>query len=73
MTGRNQSERLVAITRCAHIIAFVGEQRLDPVGNHPEQRDKTQHVVGLPRRQHEAKRPTFGVTPGMEFGGETAA
>ncbi len=55
------------------IIAFVRKQRLDPVGQHPEQRAKALRVVGLTGRQDEPERPTLSVASGMEFGGEAAA
>ncbi len=52
------------------IIALVRQERLDLVGNHPEERRKTIDVVGLAGRQYEAERAAFGIAPGVEFGGE---
>lgn len=55
------------------VIALVGEQRFDPVAEHPEQRAKALHVVRLARRQDEAERPDLSVVASVEFGGEAAA
>ena len=55
------------------IVALVGEERLDPVGNHPEQRRKTLAIMGLPGCQDEAERAAFRIASGMELGGEAAA
>jgi len=55
------------------VIAFIGEERLYPVGNHPEQRYKALVVVCLSGRQDEAERPPLRIAPGMELGGEAAA
>jgi hypothetical protein len=38
------------------IVALVGQQRLDPVGDHAEQGTKALDVVRLPRRQDKAER-----------------
>ena len=55
------------------VITFVGEQRVDPVAKHPEQRAEALHVVRLARRQDEAERPTVSIAAGVELGGEAAA
>ena len=55
------------------VIALVGEERLYPIGNHPEQWRKALCVVRLSGRQHEAERTAFCIASGMEFGGEAAA
>ena len=55
------------------IIAFVGEQRLDPICHHPEQRSEALHVVRLPWRQHEPEGPAVSIASGMELGGEASA
>lgn len=55
------------------VIALVGEECIDPVGNHPEQRCKTLGIVRLSGRQDEAKRPPLCIASGMELGGEAAA
>src|SRR5690606_34845827 len=55
------------------IIAPVGEEGLDPVGNHPEQGCKALSVVRLPGRQDEAERSPLRIASGMELGGEAAA
>ena len=55
------------------VIAFVGEQSLDPAGDHPEQGSKALRVVGLSGRQYEAERSAFRVTARMELGGEAAS
>ena len=55
------------------VIASVGEQRLDAVAQHPEQRPEALHVMGLARRQDKAERPTVPVAAGMELGGEATA
>ena len=49
------------------------QQRLDPVGQHPEQRAKALDIVRLARRQDKAERPTVSVAAGVELGGEAAA
>lgn len=54
------------------VIAFVGEQRLDPIAEQPEQRAEAAHVVRLARCQDEAEWPSVSVAAGMEFGGEAA-
>ena len=55
------------------VIAFVGEQRLDAVSQHPEQRPEALDVVRLPWRQHEPERPAVSIASGVELGGEAAA
>jgi hypothetical protein len=55
------------------IITLIGKERLDPVGNHPEQWRKALDVMRLPGRQDEAERAAFRIAPGMELGGEAAA
>ena len=55
------------------VLALVGQESLDPVGDHPEQRRKTLRVMALSWRQHEAERPALRIAAGMELGGEAAA
>lgn len=55
------------------IITPIGKQRVDAIGDHPEQGAKALDVVCLSGRQDEAERPTLGVTSGVELGGEAAA
>ena len=55
------------------VVAFVGQQRLDLVGDHAQQWPEALDIVGLPRCQDKAERATFGVAPGVEFGAEAAA
>lgn len=55
------------------VISLVGQQRLDLVSNHSEERAKALDIMGLPRRQDKAERAAFGVAPGVEFGAEAAA
>ena len=55
------------------IIALVGEQCLDAVTEHSEQRAETLHVVCLTRRQDEAERPAAPIAAGVQFDGEAAA
>ena len=55
------------------VVAFVGQQRLDLVGDQAQQWAKALDVVGLPRGQDKAERATFGVAPGVEFGAEATA
>lgn len=52
---------------------FVGEERLDLVGDHPEQRREALSIMRLSARQDEAWRSAFRIAPGMEPGCETAA
>ncbi len=54
------------------IVALVGQQRFDLVGDHPQQWREALDVVCLSARQDEAERAAFGVTAGMELGGEAA-
>ena len=54
------------------IIAIVGQQRFDLVGDHPQQRREALDVVCLSARQDEAERAAFGIAAGMEFGGKAA-
>ena len=55
------------------VVAAVGEQGMDPIGDHAEQRAEALHIMLLPRRQHEAERTAFRITPGVELGSEAAA
>lgn len=55
------------------VITFIGQERLNLVGDHAEQRGEALNIVDLPWRQNEAKRTAFGVTPSVEFGAEAAA
>ena len=55
------------------VIAFVSEQSLDAVVEHPEKWAKTLHVVSLARGQEEAERPTMSIATGVELGAEAAA
>lgn len=55
------------------IVAAIGEEGLDLVADHPEQRRKALHIVRLAGRQHEAERSAPGVATGVELGGEAAA
>jgi DNA modification methylase len=57
----------------AGVIALVGQQGLDTVGGHPEQRPEALDVVRLAGRQDEAEGPAVSVASGMELGGEAAA
>ena len=52
---------------------FVGKQRIDFVANHAQERREPFDIMCLSRRYCEAKRPTFAVAPGMDFGREAAA
>ena len=54
------------------VIASVGEQRLYPLRQHPEQRPEALHVMRLAGRQDEAERPALSVAPRVELGGEPA-
>lgn len=54
------------------VVTFVGQERLDPVRDHTEQRAETMDIVGLSWRQDKTKRTSPGVTSGVQFGGETA-
>jgi len=54
------------------IVAFVGQHRPDPFGDHLEQGGEALRVMGLARRQDEADRPTSAVASGMDFGREAA-
>lgn len=55
------------------VITLVGEKRLDPVGDHPEQRRKALNVMRLSGGQDEAERAAFRIASGMKLGGEAAA
>ena len=55
------------------VVTFVGKQRLDAVGHHPEQRAKALDIMRLAGRQHEPERPAVTVASGVEFGGEATA
>ncbi len=52
------------------VVALVGEQRLDPLGQPPEQRPEALYVMRLARRQDKAERPALSVTPRVELCGE---
>lgn len=54
------------------ILALVGQQRFDLVGDHPQQRREALDVVCLSACQDEAERAAFGIAAGMQFGGEPA-
>jgi hypothetical protein len=58
---------------CVCVVALVGEQRLDPVAEHPEQRAEALHIVRLSRRQDEAERSAVPVAAGVQLGGEATA
>ena len=55
------------------IIALVGEKCVDAIAEHSEQRAEALHIVGLARRQDEAKRSPVSIAAGVELGGEAAA
>jgi hypothetical protein len=52
------------------VMAFVGEQRFGPAGQHPERRLKAFHVVSLPRRGEDAQ---AAVAAGVHRGREAAS
>lgn len=54
-------------------MTLVRQERLDLVGDHPEEGRKTVDVVRLSGRQDEAERAAFGIASGMEFDGEAAS
>lgn len=55
------------------IVALVGQQRFDLVGDHPEQRREAVDIVRFSTRQDEAERAALGIATGVELGGEPAA
>jgi len=55
------------------VVALVGQQCLNLVGDHPEQRPEALNVVALSRRQHEPEWATFGIASGVEFGAEASS
>lgn len=55
------------------VVTLVGEESLDPIGDHAEQGRKALGIVRLPGRQDEAERSTFRIAAGMELSGEAAA
>jgi hypothetical protein len=52
------------------VIAFVPEEGLDLVADHPKERRKPVDVVRLSWRQNEAERSALGIASGVEFGGK---
>jgi hypothetical protein len=58
---------------CIGIVSPIGQEGLDPVGYHAEQRSKALHIMRLSRCQHEAGREASGIAPRVELGGEAAA
>ena len=55
------------------VIALIGEKRLDPVGQHPEQRSTAFHVVSLSGRQDEAQRSALTIAAGVQLGRQAAS
>lgn len=55
------------------VIAAIGEERLDAIPGHPEERRKTMDIMGLAGCHDEAEGAALAVAPGMELGGEAAA
>ncbi len=58
---------------CIGIVSPIGQEGLDPVGYHAEQRSKALHIMRLSRCQHEAGREASGIASRVELGGEAAA
>ncbi len=65
--------RLDLLADCIGIVATIGQEGLNLVSYHAEQRCEALHIVCLPRRQHEAERKASGVAPCVELGGEAAS
>lgn len=55
------------------VIASVGQEGLDLIGDHAEEWREALHIVCLSRRQHEAERKASGIASGVELGGKTSA
>ena len=55
------------------VIAAVGEERFDPIADHPEQRCKALNVVRLAGRQHEAEWEASGIASCVKLGAEAAS
>ena len=55
------------------IVAAIGKECFDPIGDHAEQRGKALHVMRLAGRQDEAERQASGIAPGMQLCGEAAS
>src|SRR3546814_1608591 len=54
------------------VVALVSEQRVDPLGQHPEQRPEALHVVRLAGRQNEAEWSSLSIAASVELRGEAA-
>lgn len=61
------------LTDGVDVIALVGQQRLNLVCDHAEQRTEALDVVGLPWCQDKSERAAFGIASGVEFGAEATA
>lgn len=55
------------------VIALVHDQRVDPVGQHSEQRSQALYVMGLSRRQNEAQRSALTIAAGVPLDREAAS
>ncbi len=55
------------------IVALVGQQGFNFVGDHPQQRHEAVDIVRFSTRQDEAERAALSVATGVELGGEAAA
>lgn len=55
------------------IVAPIGQEGLDPIGDHAEEWCEALHIVCLPRGQHEAEREASGIASGVELGSEASA
>ncbi|GEM_PF-1265272 len=55
------------------IVAPIGQEGLDPVGYHAEQRSEALHIVRLSGCQHEAEREASGIASCVKLGAEAAS